>query len=110
MSKLKKKDKKGNVLYSNRRDPETQQFIPKKALCLKSKFLTLFSIFNSISIKQKEPQDNIVALDESMRPSYSWKDPCQVYMPNKPVKDRVFTIIVSQLCLLSIFHSDIRNQ
>ena len=83
-------DKKGNVIYSNRRDPETNERIPRKSLCLKSKFESLYNIFNTVSLKQKEPQDNIVALDESMRPSYSWKDPCKVYMPAKPIKDRIF--------------------
>ena len=88
--KIDKLDKKGNVINSNRRDPQTQQLIPKKTLCLNSKFALLYSIFNLISIKQKEPADNVVALDESMRPSYSWKDPCKFYMPNKPVKDWIF--------------------
>ena len=107
--KIDKIDKKGNVIYSNRRDPETQQLIPKKVLCLNTKFRKLYNIFNTVSIRQKEPQDNIAALDESMRPSYSWKDPTKLYMPNKPVKDRIFTMITLQV-LLPVFYTDIRNQ
>ena len=88
-----KVDKKGNVIYSNRRDTETGQPISKKALCLKSKFETLYSIFNTVSLQLKEPTDNIIALDESMRPSYSWKDPCKVYMPAKPIKEWISLVL-----------------
>ena len=108
--KVDKLDQKGKVIYSNRRDPQTQQLIPKKALCLKTKFDSLYDSFNTISIKQKEPKDNIIALDESMRPSYSWKDPCKVYMPNKPVKDWIFNIKTSTRNDFSNFPCDIRNQ
>ena len=44
--KVNKVDKKGNVINSNRRDTETGEPIPKKALCLKSKFESFYNIFN----------------------------------------------------------------
>ena len=88
--KVNKLDKKGNVMYSNVRDPVTNERLPKKFLCLQTKLGTMYSLFNRISIAQKEPDNNMVALDESMRPSYSWKDPCMVYMPAKPIKVRIF--------------------
>ena len=87
--KVNKLDKKGNVIYSNARDPVTNERLPKKFLCLKTKLGKMYSLFNTISTAQKEPDHNIVALDESMRPSYSWKDPCKVYMPAKPIKARI---------------------
>ena len=85
--KVNKLDKKGNTIYSNARDPVTNERLPKKFLCLKTKFTTIYSLFNTISTAQKEPNNNFIALDESMRPSYSWKDPCKVYKPAKPIKD-----------------------
>ena len=88
--KVNKLDKKGNVMYSNVRDPVTNERLPKKFLCLETKLGTMYSLFNTISIAQKEPDNNMVALDESMRPSYSWKDPCMVYMAGKPIKVRIF--------------------
>ena len=88
--KVNKLDKKGQIIYSNVRDPRTNERLPKKFLCLETKLGRIYSLFNTISTAQKEPDDNIVALDESMRPSYSWKDPCKVYMPAKPIKGRIF--------------------
>ena len=88
--KVNKLDKKGNVIYSNARDPVTKERIPKRFLCLKTKLGEIYRLFNCISTAQKEPDNNMVALDESMRPSYSWKDPCMVYMPAKPIKVRIF--------------------
>ena len=91
--KVDKLDKKGNVILSNNRDRRTGERLPKRTLCLKTKFDKIYSLFNTISTDQKEPDKNFVALDESMRPSYSWKDPCKVYMPAKPIKDRILRYI-----------------
>ena len=103
--KVNKLDKKGQIIYSNVRDPQTNQRIPKKFLCLKTKLWKIYSLFNTISTAQKEPDGNIVALDESMRPSYSWKDPCKVYMPAKPIKVR----FEHQIMDFSSSKFDIRN-
>ena len=95
--KVNKLDKKGNVIYSNRRDTVSGERIPRKVLCLTSKFESLYSIFNTVSIQLREPTDNMIALDESMRPSFSCKDDCKVYMPNKPIKDWILFDLFFQM-------------
>ena len=88
--KVPRTDKKGNIIYSSVRDPLTNELRPRQILCLKTKLEEMYLIFNTVSLAQKEPDDNMVALDESIRPSYSSKDPRKVYMPSKPVKVRIF--------------------
>ena len=110
--KIEKRDKKGNVLYSNTRDPVTKERLPKRTLCLKTKFQKIYDLFNTISTAQKEPDNNFVALDESMRPSYSWKDPCKVYMAGKPIKVRIFSCFFNylyEIVTIHIFYTDIHN-